>query len=67
MENSTFLTQICLKKGFRSGISKNYSQNKNQYPRDLGLKFEKTNVEIKISILEILSPDLAKNGFRVGN
>ena len=67
MENSTFLTQICLKKGFRFGISKNYSQNKSQYPRDLGLKFEKTNVEIKISILEILSPNLPKNGFRVGN
>ena len=55
MENSTFSTKICLKNGFRFGISKNLSQNKNQYPKDLSLKFEKTNVEIRISILEILS------------
>ena len=30
------------------------SQNKNQYPQDLGLKFEKTNIEIRINIFEIL-------------
>ena len=54
MENSTFSTKICLKNGFRFGISKNLFQNKNQYPKDLGLKFEKTHVEIRISILEIL-------------
>ena len=30
------------------------SQNKNQHPQDLGLKFEKTNIEIRINILEIL-------------
>ena len=34
MENSTFLTQICLK-------------------MDLGLEFQKTNLRIKASILEI--------------
>ena len=49
-----FLTQICPKNGFRFGILKNKAQNKNQDPRDLGLKFEKTNVEIRISILGIL-------------
>ena len=68
------------------GISENQSQNKNQHPQDLGLKFEKTNIEIRINIFEILcvyvrvcqfsgktnsfdffSPNLPKNGFRVGN
>ena len=53
---------------------------------DLGLKFEKTNIEIRINIFEILcvyvlacqfsgktnsfdffSPNLPKNGFRIGN
>ena len=29
-------------------------QNKNQYPQDLSLEFHKTNVGIRISILEIL-------------
>ena len=29
-------------------------QTKNQYPQDLGLKFEKTNIEIKINICEIV-------------
>ena len=36
------------------GISDNSSQNKCQHPQDLGLKFEKTNIEIRISIFEIL-------------
>ena len=55
MENSIFLTQICPKNGFRFGISENQSQNKNQHPQDfLGLKFEKTNVEIRINIFKIL-------------
>ena len=86
VENSIFLTQICPKNGFRFGISENQSQNKNQHPQDLGLKFEKTNIEIRINIFEILcvhvrvcqfsgktnsfdffSPNLPKNGFRVGN
>ena len=49
-ENSTFSTQICLKNGFRFGISK----NKNQYLTYFDLKFEKTNVEIRISISETL-------------
>ena len=40
MENSTFSTQICLKSGFRFGISENQSQNKNHHPQDLGLKSE---------------------------
>ena len=58
----------------------------NQHPQDLGLKFEKTNIEMRINIFEILcvyvrvcqfsgktnsfdffSPNLPKNGFRVGN
>ena len=86
VENSSFLTQICPKNGFRFGISEKYSQNKNQHPQDLCLKFEKTNIEIRINIFEILcvyvrvcqfsgktnsfdffSPNLPKNGFRVGN
>ena len=54
VENSSFLTQICPKNGFRFGISENESQNKNQHPQDLGLKFEKTNIEITINIFEIL-------------
>ena len=29
-------------------------KNKNQHPRDLGLKFEKSNIEIRINIFEIL-------------
>ena len=36
------------------GLSENQCQNKNQDPRELGLKFEKTNVEIRISILKRL-------------
>ena len=36
------------------GISDNSSQNKCQHPQDLGLKFEKTNIEIRINIFEIL-------------
>ena len=35
-ENSTFLTQICLRNGFRFVISKNSSHDKSRYPRDLG-------------------------------
>ena len=49
-----FLTQICLKNGFMFRVSKNWSQNKNQYPRELGSKFDKTNIGIRISILIIL-------------
>ena len=29
-------------------------QNKNLHPQDLGLKFEKTNIEVRINIFEIL-------------
>ena len=29
-------------------------QYKNQYPQDLGLKFEETNIEIRINIFEVL-------------
>ena len=53
VENSSFLTQICPKNGFRFGISENKSQNENQYPRDLGLKYEKTNIEMRIKIFEM--------------
>ena len=35
-------------------ISENYFQHKNQHLQGLGLKFEKTNVEIRINIFEIL-------------
>ena len=54
VENSSLSTQICLKNGFRFGISDNSSQNKYQHPQDLDLKLEKTNLEIRINILEIL-------------
>ena len=54
VENSSFSTQICPKNGFRFGISDKLSQNKNQHPQDLGLKFEKANIKIIINILEIL-------------
>ena len=54
VENSNFSTQICPKNGFRFGISEILSQNKNQHPQDLGLKSEKTNIEIRINIFEIL-------------
>ena len=40
-ENSSFLTQIYPKNGFRFGISKNESQKKNQHPQDLGLDLRK--------------------------
>ena len=30
------------------------TENKNQHHQDLGLKFEKTNIEIRINIFEIL-------------
>ena len=49
VENSNFSTQICPKNEFRFGISEN------QHPQDLGLKFEKTNIEIRINIFKILS------------
>ena len=74
------------KNGFKIFNSENYCWNKNQHPQNLGLKFEKTNMEIRIIIFEILcvyvrvcqfsgkthssdffSPNLPKNGFRVGN
>ena len=57
------------------------TQNNNQNPQDLGLKFEKTNIEIRNNIFEIRcvymcvcqfsgkrsSPNLPKNVFTVGN
>ena len=54
VKNSPCSTQICPRNWFRLWMSENCYQNKNQYPRDLGLKFEKTNIEIRICILEIL-------------
>ena len=53
-ENSPFSTQICPENWFRYGISENQSKNKIQHPQYLGSKSEKTNMEIRISILEIL-------------
>ena len=53
MENSLFLTQISPKNEFRFGILENFSRNKNQHPRDLSLKFEKNNIELRINIFEI--------------
>ena len=44
-----FLFKFVQKKDLRSKF-----QNKNQHPQDLGLKFEKTNIEIKINIFEIV-------------
>ena len=62
MENSTFLTQICLENDLGLEFSKNSFQNKNQYPRDFGLKFEKTNVGIRVNILMIhCVPIFSKN------
>ena len=54
MENSGFSTQICSENGFRFEILEKQSQNKNQHPQDLGLNFEKINIEIRINIFKIL-------------
>ena len=48
-ETQGFLFKFVQKKDLRSKF-----QNKNQHPQDLGLKFEKTNIEIRINIFEIL-------------
>ena len=40
--------------GTKGGNAENSSQNKNQHPQDLGLKFENTNIEKRISIFKIL-------------
>ena len=39
-------------------------QNKNLHPQDLGLKFEKTNIEIRINIFEILCVHVCVPVFR---
>ena len=54
VQSSSFSTQICPKNGFRFGISEKLSQNKNQHPQGLGLKFKKTNIKIRINIFKIL-------------
>ena len=54
VSKSRLSIQIRPKNGFRFGIWEKWSQNKNQHPQDLGLKFEKTNIEMRINIFEIL-------------
>ena len=61
VDNSTFSTKICPKNGFRFEISQKFCQNKNQHPGDLGLEVQKTNVQIRINILEI------QFSFKTGN
>ena len=53
VDNSTISTKICPKNGFRFEISQKFCQNKNQHPGGLGLEVQKTNVQIRINILEI--------------
>ena len=54
VNNSYFWLKFIQKIGFRFGILEDNYQNKNQDPQDLGSEFQKTNVVIRISILEIL-------------